>query len=111
MSNNQLPYRFNQEDNIIFSSSVIPTEINKENFAKMEERLRKRKTRIFRDVHVSGHAGREDLRDMINLLKPRHIIPFHGDFTKTKPMQELSLELGYKPNQIHLVKDGTVLNL
>ena len=112
LSRNQLPFRINKDDNIIFSSSVIPTEINKQSFSKMETRLRKRKPRLFRDVHVSGHAGREDLRDIINLLKPQHIIPAHGGLDKTKPMAELSQELGYKLNkQCHLMKDGAVLKL
>lgn len=112
ISRGQLPYKVNESDNIVFSSSVIPTEINKNNFAKMEEKLRKRKARIFRDVHVSGHAGREDLRDIIHLLSPQHIIPAHGGSDKTAPMMELSEELGYKRDkQSHLMEDGGVLTL
>jgi len=111
LSRNQLPLKLNKDDNIIFSSSVIPTPINKENFEKMENRLKKRKTRIFRDVHVSGHAGREDLRDMIKILSPQHIIPAHGGLDKTAPMFDLSLELGYTKKQCHLMKNGGVLRL
>ena len=78
----------------------------------MESILRKKRARIFRDVHVSGHAGREDLRDIVTLLRPQHIIPAHGGFDKTKPMEELCKELGYKSDkQIHLMKDGGVLRL
>ena len=112
LSRNQLPYRINQGDNIIFSSSVIPTDVNKETFAKMEEKLKRRKARIFRDVHVSGHAGREDLRDILHLLSPQHIIPAHGGSDKTEPMAELCSELGYKlGKQCHLMQDGGVLDL
>ena len=111
MSRNQLPFKINQDDNIIFSSSVIPTPINKENFQKMETRLRKKKARIFRDVHVSGHAGREDLRDLIHLLNPQHIIPAHGGPDKTLPMVELCKELGYGKKQCHLMTDGQVLKI
>jgi mRNA degradation ribonuclease J1/J2 len=35
----------------------------------MEDKLKKRKARIFRDVHVSGHGGREDLRELVKLLR------------------------------------------
>jgi len=111
ISKNQLPLKVEKDDNIIFSSSVIPTKVTQENFAKMEARLKKKKARIFRDVHVSGHAGREDLRDIINLLNPQHIIPAHGGFDKTKAMAELCRELGYGKNQCHLMKDSGVLKI
>jgi len=111
ISRNQLPLKLNQDDNIIFSSSVIPTEINKETFSKMENNLKKKKVRIFRDVHVSGHGGREDLRDLIQLLSPQHVIPAHGGYDKTQPMIQLLKELGYSKKQSHLMKNGEVLKL
>lgn len=112
ISRNQLPFRFRHDDNVVFSSSVIPTEVNKEQFSVMEQRLRKAKTRIFRDVHVSGHAGREDLRDMINMLKPQHIIPAHGGPDKTQAMVELATEMGYKSGKTcHLLTDGQSINV
>jgi len=112
IARSQVPYRIDKDDNIVFSSSVIPADINKENFSKMEEELRRKKARIFRDVHVSGHAGREDLRDMINLLQPEHIIPAHGGSDKTTPMAELAGELGYKLGKnCHLMNDGGVLKV
>ncbi len=112
ISKNQLPFHFNPDDNLIFSSSVIPTEINKKNFTNMEERFKKRKVRIFRDVHVSGHAGREDLRDLIKLLHPENIIPSHGDFSKTSPMVELSEELGYKKGKnVYQLKDFSFIEI
>ena len=99
-------------DSIIFSSSVIPTPVNQEQFAKMEGRLKKHQPRIFRDAHVSGHGGREDLRDIINIVKPRHIIPSHGGLDKTEPMLDLTKEMGYKKDKdVHLMKDGKVLRL
>ncbi|MFH0711994.1 MAG: MBL fold metallo-hydrolase RNA specificity domain-containing protein [archaeon] len=112
LSRHELPFKLNRDDNIIFSSSVIPTPINKEQFAKMENRLKKSKPRIFRDAHVSGHAGREDLRDIIHIINPQHIIPSHGGLDKTKPMADLSRELGYKlGKQCHLMQDGGTLKL
>lgn len=112
ISRNQLPLKINKDDNIVFSSSVIPTTVTKDNFTKMEAKLKKKRARLFRDVHVSGHAGREDLRDMFNLLKPRHIIPAHGGLDKTTPMIDLCREMGYKFNkQSHLMTDGKVLKI
>lgn len=112
LSRHQLPFRLNPEDNIVFSSSVIPTPVNKEQFAKMEARLKKSKPRIFRDAHVSGHGGREDLRDIVKIVNPQHIIPSHGGLDKTSPMADLVKEMGYKlGKQCHLMEDGGVLKL
>ena len=112
LSRHQLPFKINKDDNIIFSSSVIPTPVNKEQFAKMEARLKKSKPRIFRDAHVSGHGGQEDLRDIMQIINPQHVIPSHGGFDKTKPMVELTKELGYKLHKTcHLMQDGGILKL
>jgi len=112
LSRHQLPFKINKDDNIVFSSSVIPTPVNKEQFSKMEARLKKSKPRIFRDAHVSGHGGQEDLRDVMQIVNPQHIIPSHGGFDKTKPMVELSKELGYKLHKTcHLMQDGGILKL
>jgi ribonuclease J len=112
LSRHQLPFKIQKNDNIIFSSSVIPTPVNKEQFAKMEGRLKKSGPRIFRDVHVSGHAAREDLRDIMQILNPQHLIPSHGGLDKTKPMADLVKDLGYKLHKTcHLMEDGGVLKL
>ena len=107
MSRGQLPYTFNTDDNIIFSSSTIPVPVNIANKERMDKRLRKEKVRIFDDVHVSGHGGREDARDLIKLLNPEHVIPSHGEMAKTIPMLELCKELGYKVGKnVHLMENA-----
>lgn len=112
LSRHQLPFKINRDDNIVFSSSVIPTPVNQEQFAKMEARLKKSKPRIFRDVHVSGHPRREDLRDIMQIVNPQHVIPAHAGLNKTRPMAELVEEMGYKlGKQCHLMEDGGVLKL
>ena len=78
LSKNKLPFQFQSKDHLIFSSSIIPTKINIENREKLDLRFKKKGVRIFNNLHVSGHAGREDLRDFINLVNPEHIIPAHG---------------------------------
>ena len=109
LSRNKLHFQFNQKDHIIFSSSIIPAETNIENREKLDNRLKKRGVRLFNNIHVSGHAGREDLRDFLDLVNPQHIIPAHGDHTKIAPMIELAKELGYKPKNLHLVNNGQSL--
>lgn len=101
----KLNYHLDKNDSIVFSSSVIPTPITIENRNLLDSRLKKRGVRIFNNVHVSGHAGREDLRDFINLVNPEHIIPAHGPHEKTQPLIELGKELGYKPKFLHLASN------
>ena len=105
MVNGVFPFKFNPEDHIIFSCSVIPTEINKVQRAELEERLRHLGVRIFTDIHVSGHAAREDLRDFINLTKPKNIIPAHAEKDTVNEMLELCNEMGYKKKNLFPAKN------
>ncbi len=111
LARNKLPFQFYNQDHVVFSSSVIPTEINIENREKLDLKLKKLGVRIFNNVHVSGHAGREDLRDFINMVSPEHIIPAHGDYKKTAPLIELASELGYKREYLHLMNNSKKLEL
>ena len=103
--------KFHEGDHVIFSSSIIPVKQNFINRELLENELKKFKVRIFRDVHVSGHAGREDLRDLVNMVKPEFIIPAHGDVPKSKAMKELAMELGYTEDKIKLIKTGDKISL
>jgi ribonuclease J len=98
--------KFHPGDHVIFSSSIIPVEQNFVNREKLEKELSKYKVRIFRDVHVSGHAGREDLRDLVELVKPKFVMPAHGNKKKSLAMKDLCLQLGFKSDRIRILKDG-----
>jgi len=112
MSRDKLKYHLQSDDHVIFSSKTIPTPINEANRAALEKRLKKHHVRIFDNVHVSGHGGKEDLRDLIKLTNPEHIIPSHGDFSKTKSGMDLAIEMGYKKNyNVHLLSNGKKLTL
>jgi len=112
ISRKKLPFEFKRHDNLIFSSKTIPVPVNIENRENMDKRLKKLKVRIFNEVHVSGHGGREDIMDLITLINPQHIIPSHGSTSQLKPMLEICEDLGYRPEkQIHLMRDGQKLKL
>ncbi len=106
MVNNQFTFRFDPEDHVVFSCNVIPTSTNKENREKLEDALRNYKVRIFKDIHVSGHAAREDLRDLINIVKPVNIIPGHGNPEQSIALHDLAREMGYKKSNIFLLENG-----
>ena len=67
--------------------------------------------RIFRDIHVSGHAAREDLRDFLTMLKPKHIIPAHGFTHMTKALRGLTKEMEIDQDKVHLMTNGMFLKL
>jgi ribonuclease J len=107
MASNKLPYTFSTKDHVIFSSKTIPTPVNITQKAKLDAKLKSKGVRIFSDIHVSGHAGREDLRDFIEMVQPMHLIPAHGDLKKLSALGELAQELGYKIGRdCHIMQDG-----
>jgi ribonuclease J len=104
-------FPFKKNDVVIFSSKIIPSEQSYSNKEKIDAQLKEKGVIIYDEVHVSGHASREDQREMIKLLKPENIIPAHGDKRMMKAQETLALELGYKKNQIHLLQNFSKVNL
>jgi|ETNmetMinimDraft_2_1059921.scaffolds.fasta_scaffold00367_12 ribonuclease J len=110
MVDGKIPFNFNSEDHVVFSCTVIPSPINIQNRIALEDKLRSKHVRIFKDIHVSGHASREDLRDLLTFVKAEHIIPAHGDIPKKEAMASLAEEKGYVIGKtVHLVKEGDFL--
>ena len=107
MTKGILPFKFLPEDHVIFSSKTIPDPKNVKQREELEGLLRKFRVRIFKDIHVSGHARREDLRDLINVVNPKHIIPTHDGHAKQLKFAELTKEMGFKTGkEVHLMEDG-----
>ncbi len=103
-------FKFRPGDNVIFSSSIIPTPVNVLSREKMDKRLRVKGVKVQTDVHVSGHGGKEDMRELIMMLKPKHLVPAHGSLQQEAPLIELASELGYKfGDTSHLSSNGKVL--
>ncbi len=110
--NNEFDFKFNSGDHVIFSCNIIPTSTNRANREALEKKLEQYGVRIFRGIHVSGHAAREDSRDLINFVKPKHIIPSHGDLRLTSGMVNLASEMGYQLHtNIHQMKNGQRISL
>lgn len=108
----ELPYEFRQGDQVIFACKVIPAPINIANRAAMEVKLKQKGVRLFKDIHTSGHLAREDHHDLIDLLKPQHIIPAQGDITILNSLADLAEEIGYvRGKDVHVLKNGDSLLL
>ncbi len=103
----KLHFKISQGDHIIFSCNVIPSPLNVANREALELKLMQKRARIFRDIHQSGHASREDHREMINLVRPKNIIPGHVPPVQAEHMVELCEKLGYKRNKnVFVLENG-----
>ena len=73
----------------------------------LETRLKSKGARIYPNAHVSGHAGREDHRDFLRMLKPKHIIPAHGDLDMLSAYGMLAEEEGYRIGKdVHILRNA-----
>ena len=107
LARGELPFKLYDGDHVVFSCSVIPSATNAANREKLEKKLKQYGVRIFKDIHSSGHAAKEDLRDLINIVNPQHIIPAHVDFQKLSALTDLAMEMGYKlGSTVHMMRNG-----
>ncbi|TMC84050.1 MAG: ribonuclease J [Chloroflexi bacterium] len=63
------------------------------------------------NVHVTGHAQREELRDMLKAVRPRYFIPVHGEYRQLLLHSELARETGLGVDHIAVVEDGETVDL
>ncbi|HIG98036.1 TPA: RNase J family beta-CASP ribonuclease [Candidatus Woesearchaeota archaeon] len=101
-----LNFNMGPQDAIVFSCRVIPTPTNRKNRERLESHLRRTNVRIFKDVHQSGHASGQDVRYVLELLKPKHIIPSHGAKASKDAVRRMATMLGYGERQVHMAHDG-----
>ena len=61
------------------------------------------------DVHVSGHASQEEMKLLLHLVRPRYLIPIHGELRMLRQHKRLAMEIGMDERQIALVENGRVI--
>jgi ribonuclease J len=98
-------------DTVILSSHAIPG--NEETVYRTINRLFQRGVNVVYDplapVHVSGHASQEEMKLMINLVKPEYLIPIHGELRHLKQHAALGMEMGVPEENIAVVENGRVI--
>lgn len=99
------------EDTVILSSKFIPG--NERAIAKIINDLYRRGAEVvyekISDIHVSGHAFREELKLMINLTRPRYFIPIHGEYRHLVLHGRLAREVGILQENVLLAENGQVI--
>jgi ribonuclease J len=95
-------------DTVIFSSHPIPG--NEEMVHRTINRLIQRGAEVIYDVihpvHVSGHASQEEMKLLLQLVRPRHFIPIHGEIRHLKLHAALARQVGLDPENIAIVENG-----
>jgi len=98
-------------DTVILSSHPIPG--NEEMVHRTINRLFQQGADVIYEsiapVHVSGHASQEEMKMMLQLVKPKHFIPIHGELRHLKQHAAIARSIGIDPDNIAVVENGTMI--
>jgi ribonuclease J len=98
-------------DTVVLSSHPIPG--NEENVYRTINRLIQRGADVIYEaiapVHVSGHASQEEIKLLINLVRPKFLIPIHGELRQLKQHAVLAKQLGIPEENIPVIENGQVI--
>ncbi len=101
------------DDTVIFSATSIPG--NERSVNETIDRIYEIGARVITaadaPIHVSGHGSREELKLMLNLTRPRHVFPFHGDHKRIHLHAELADSVGIPADRIHRGRNGLPLEI
>ncbi len=101
-------------DTVVLSSRIIPG--NEKSIFRVIDHLSRREANVIFDdgshglIHVSGHGCQEELRLLINLVRPKFFIPIHGDYRNLRRHAQLAMETGAVEHAM-VIEDGDVLEL
>lgn len=100
-------------DTVILSASAIPG--NESAVHRVINSLYKVGADVYSaetsEVHVSGHAASDELREMLILVRPKHFVPVHGEFRHLALHKKIAESVGIPERDISVVEDGDVLEM
>jgi ribonuclease J len=114
IANRDHPFiRVEEGDVVVLASSLIPG--NENAVSRVINGLTRWGAKVVHRgnalVHVSGHASAGELLYLYNILKPRHVMPVHGEIRHLRANADLALMTGVPPNRLLLAEDGVVVDL
>jgi ribonuclease J len=101
-------------DTVVLSSRIIPG--NEKSIFRVIDHLYRRDAHVIYDdgsnglIHVSGHGSQEEMRLLINLVRPKYFVPVHGDYRYLRRHAGLAMETGAVEHAM-VIEDGDVLEL
>ena len=106
------PFKIKRGDLVLFSSRNIPG--NEKNISNMINHLCRRGANVLYepdyDIHTSGHAHQEELKTILEILKPANFIPIHGEYRHLVKHAELAVASGVKPDHVFVIENGRSVN-
>lgn len=97
-------------DVIIFSSNPIPG--NEKAVANVMNELSAMGAKVvFEQTHVSGHACQEEIKLIYTLLKPKYVVPVHGEYRHRIANAQIAYNMGYDEDHVFLIDTGDILEL
>ena len=102
------------DDVVVFSSSAIPG--NAINISRTINKLYMKGVKVYTntslsDVHTSGHANEDELKLMIRLIKPKYVMPFHGEYRMLKRHTDIATLCGVPKENTFILRNGDVLSM
>ena len=102
------------DDVVLFSSSAIPG--NALNISKTINKLYLRGVKVYtngvlEDLHTSGHAYEEEIKLLIRLIRPKYLLPFHGDYRMLKKHANVGISCGIPKENTFILRNGDTLSL
>ena len=100
-------------DTVVLSSRIIPG--NEKAIYRMVDHLFRREAHVIYDdgstppVHVSGHASQEELKLIMNLVKPKYFIPIHGEYRQLKLHAELAASMRPAVGSVMMMESGDIM--
>jgi ribonuclease J len=100
-------------DTVVLSSRIIPG--NEKSIYRMIDHLFRRQAHVIYEdgssppIHVSGHGSQEELKLIINLVKPRYFIPIHGEYRQLKLHAEMAGAMHSSVGNVMLIESGDIL--
>jgi ribonuclease J len=105
--------KIEKDDTVVLSSRIIPG--NEKTIYRMIDHLFRREAHVIYDdgssppIHVSGHASQEELKLIINLVKPKYFIPIHGEYRQLKLHAEMAGAMHGSVGKVMLIESGDIL--
>ncbi len=104
-------FQIKKGDTIVLSSKMIPG--NERGITRIINHLFKHGAEVFyekvSEVHVSGHASKEELKLVLNLVRPKYFIPVHGEYRHLVYHAQLARKVNIPEENIFIIEDGEIM--
>jgi ribonuclease J len=105
--------KIKEGDTVILSAKIIPG--NERSIGRIINHLCRRGANVIyekvSEIHVSGHASKEELKLMLNMVKPKYFMPVHGEYRHLTYHRALAEKTGIPRENVFLLENGEVLDI